>query len=95
MTRAQLIQRLAANSTNLELPDCRLATLALLTYLSDTLLAGNRLEIREFGTLDTQPMAPVQRRNPRTGVPIWLGHRRRTRFKMAKALREKVNTPRR
>ena len=57
--------------------------------MRETLIAGNRIEIRGFGVLGTKRTAPKpSARNPRTGEIIGVPARRKTYFKMGKRLRE-------
>lgn len=92
MNRSELIERIAAGNNSLNSRDTRLATLSLLHYIADALVRGDRIEVRNFGVLDSQQITSRQVRNPRTGEKVWAGPRRRARFRMAKNLRLRVNS---
>lgn len=67
---------------------------ALFAAMRDTLIAGNRIEIRGFGVFgvkDTKPKPAA--RNPRTGEIIYVPARRKTYFKPGKLLKEELHRP--
>ena len=67
---------------------------ALFASMRDTLISGNRIEIRGFGVFevkDTKPMPAA--RNPRTGEIIYVPARRKTHFKPGKLLKKELHKP--
>ena len=68
---------------------------ALFTALRQRLLAGDRIEVRGFGTLSVKQVAPrPTARNPRTGETVQVPARRKVHFKPGKELREGLHRPR-
>ena len=63
--------------------------------MRDSLIEGNRIEIRGFGGFqvkDTRPKPAA--RNPRTGEIIYVPARRKTHFKPGRLLKEALHQPR-
>lgn len=52
--------------------------------MADALAQGDRIELRGFGSFGVKALPARQRRNPRTGTPVWLAAQRRPFFKAAK-----------
>jgi len=67
---------------------------ALFAAMRDTLIAGNRIEIRGFGVFEVKDTKPKPAaRNPRTGQIIYVPARRKTHFKPGKLLKEELHKP--
>jgi len=67
---------------------------ALFAAMRDTLIAGNRIEIRGFGVFEVKNTRPKPAaRNPRTGEIIYVPARRKTHFKPGKLLKEELHKP--
>ena len=67
---------------------------ALFTSMRDTLIAGNRIEIRGFGVFEVKDTKPKPAaRNPRTGEIIYVPARRKTHFKPGKLLKKELHKP--
>ena len=68
---------------------------SLFTAMRDSLIEGNRIEIRGFGVFqvkDTRPKPAA--RNPRTGEIIYVPARRKTHFKPGRLLKEALHLAR-
>ena len=65
---------------------------AMLAQMTETLAAGERIEIRGFGSFSIRHRPVGVGRNPKTGETIHLPARTVPHFKPGKALRERVNT---
>ena len=68
---------------------------SLFVAMRDSLIQGNRIEIRGFGVFqvkDTRPKPAA--RNPRTGEIIYVPARRKTHFKPGRLLKEALHQPR-
>ena len=62
--------------------------------MRETLIEGNRIEIRGFGVFRVKRTKPKPAaRNPRTGEVIYVPARRKTHFKPGKLLREELHKP--
>ncbi len=67
----------------------------LFSAMRDSLIEGNRIEIRGFGVFqvkDTRPKPAA--RNPRTGEIIYVPARRKTHFKPGRLLKEALHQAR-
>ena len=68
-----------------------LALKQILEIMSDALSAGERIEIRGFGSFSLHFRPPRQGRNPKTGEAVALSGKYVPHFKPGKDLRERVN----
>lgn len=93
MTRSELIEKLAADQTHLSQADVELAVRAIIDQLSGALSAGDRIEIRGFGSFALHHRPPRVGRNPKTGEAVALPAKYVPHFKPGKALRMRVDHP--
>ena len=91
MTRSELIERIAAKQTQLSVKDVELAVKKILEYMADSLAAGERIEIRGFGSFSLHYRSPRRGRNPKTGESVELVGKYVPHFKPGKDMRERVN----
>lgn len=91
MTRSELIDLMADSQNQLSTKDVELAVKLLIDHMSETLSAGQRIEIRGFGSFSLHYREPRQGRNPRTGDAVKLRGKHVPHFKPGKELRERVN----
>lgn len=62
--------------------------------MRQSLIDGNRIEIRGFGVFEVKKTKPKPAaRNPRTGQIIYVPARRKTHFKPGKLLKEELHRP--
>ena len=92
MTRSDLVEELAARFSQLTHRDAEFAVKTLLDAMSDTLVRGNRIEIRGFGSFSINRRPPRMGRNPRSGQSVAIPEKWVPHFKPGKALRETVDT---
>lgn len=90
MTRSELIQTLAERFPDLAPKAVEGAVRTIVEAMTRTLVQGDRVEIRGFGSFDLAYRARRMARNPKTGAVFkvrakWVPH-----FKAGKALREQV-----
>lgn len=90
MTRSDLVEELAARFSQLTQRDAEFAVKTILDAISDTLVHGNRIEIRGFGSFSVNHRPPRMGRNPRSGESVAIPEKRVPHFKPGKALREAV-----
>ena len=65
---------------------------SLFNAMRDSLIEGNRIEIRGFGVLEVKNTKPKPAaRNPRTGEIVYVPARRKTHFKPGKQLKEALH----
>ena len=68
---------------------------SLFEAMRETLIEGNRIEIRGFGVLEVKDTKPKPAaRNPRTGEVVYVPARRKTHFKPGKQLKEALHNVR-
>lgn len=91
MTRSELIDLMADSQNQLSTKDVELAVKLLIDHMSETLSAGQRIEIRGFGSFSLHYREPRQGQNPRTGDAVELRGKHVPHFKPGKELRERVN----
>jgi integration host factor subunit beta len=66
---------------------------SLFEAMRETLIEGNRIEIRGFGVLEVKNTKPKPAaRNPRTGEIVYVPARRKTHFKPGKQLKEALHS---
>ena len=91
MTKSELIDLLAESQKHLAHLDVELAVKSILEQMSAALAAGERIEIRGFGSFSLHFRAPRMGRNPKTGEAVALPGKHVPHFKPGKLLRERVD----
>ena len=91
MTKSELIERIAEQQDQLSLKDVELAVKLMLEHMSQVLAAGERIEIRGFGSFSLHYRAPRIGRNPKTGDSVELSGKYVPHFKPGKEMRDRVN----
>lgn len=91
MTRSELIQALADRNPHLYLRDIEKVVDAFFDGITDALVAGDRVELRGFGTFSVKDRDARVGRNPRTGESVHVEEKHLPFFKTGKELREKLN----
>lgn len=91
VTKSELIENIQAKQPQLSAKDVELAVKTMLDYMSQSLSAGERIEIRGFGSFSLHYRAPRLGRNPKTGETVELKGKFVPHFKPGKDLRDQVN----
>jgi len=91
MTKSELIEILARRQAHLKADDVDLAVKSLLEMMGGSLSAGERIEIRGFGSFSLHYRPPRVGRNPKTGESVALPGKHVPHFKPGKELRERVS----
>ena len=91
MTRAQLISNLIEKYRELNPKLIDNSVREILELLSETLVNGERIEIRGFGSFEIIVREPRTAHNPKTGDKVELDERRVVHFKPGVELRTRVN----
>jgi len=94
MTKSDLISALAERQPQLLRQDVESAVNCLLNHMADTLVQGERIEIRGFGGFDQHHRAPRSARNPKTGEAVQLPAKVVIHFKPGKDMKDRVNASR-
>jgi integration host factor subunit beta len=92
MTKSELITALAATQPQLDYRDVELAVKELLEQMSAALAAGERIEVRGFGSFSLHYRPPRIGRNPKTGAAVHVPDKFVPHFKPGKELRERVDS---
>ena len=92
MTKSELIEILARRQAHLKADDVDLAVKSLLEMMGGSLSAGDRIEIRGFGSFSLHHRPPRLGRNPKTGQSVALPGKHVPHFKPGKELRERVSS---
>jgi len=90
MTRSELIAAIAAGFPQLVARDAELVVKELLDAMSVSLVRGDRIEIRGFGSFALNYRPPRMGRNPKTGASVPVAAKYTPHFKAGKELRERV-----
>ncbi len=91
MTKSELIERIIAKQSQLNPREVEQAIKAIIEQMADSLAAGERIEIRGFGSFSLHYRPPRVGRNPKTGDAVLLTGKYVPHFKPGKELREMVN----
>ena len=94
MVKSELINRIANKQSSLPLKDIELSVNHILERMSKTLGAGDRIEIRGFGSFSLHYRPPRRAHNPKTGERVQTNAKYTPHFKPGKELRERVNESR-
>ena len=91
LNRSELIIKLSQMMPELPEPLMDQSVRVLLEQMVNTLAAGQRIEIRGFGSFSLHHRAPRTGRNPKTGESVEVAAKAVPHFKPGKALRDAVN----
>ena len=91
MTKTELVQALSSKLPELEKRDVELAVKCMLGQMTDSLVQGERVEIRGFGGFSLHHRAPRAARNPKTGEAVNIPAKVAVHFQPGKEMRDRVN----
>ena len=89
MTKADLISAVA-KSADFSKKDADKAVSAVIDAISDSLVAGEKVQIVGFGTFEVRDRAAREGKNPATGEKIQIAASKVPAFKAGKALKDAV-----
>lgn len=92
MTKSETDRNPRARQAHLKADDVDLAVKSLLEMMGGSLSAGDRIEIRGFGSFSLHYRPPRLGRNPKTGESVALPGKHVPHFKPGKELRERVSS---
>jgi len=90
MNKSELIEKLSEKSGLGQLQAEDIVNLVV-EKMRKTLMNGDRIEIRGFGSFTVKDYDSYWGRNPKTGEKIWVSPKRLPAFKVGKELRERLN----
>src|SRR5262249_37950858 len=91
MTKSELIARLAARYPQLVAKDAEFAVKMILDSMTQSLVKGQRIEIRGFGSFGLNHRPARTGRNPKSGEKVHVPEKFVPHFKAGKELRERVD----
>ena len=94
MVKSELIKRIASKMSQLSEKDIELSVNHILAKMTGSLYAGDRIEIRGFGSFSLHYLSPRNAHNPKTGVRIITIPKYTPHFKPGKELRDRINASR-
>lgn len=92
MTKSELIERITAKNPHLTLKDVERVVNVIFNTISASLVNGDRIEFRGFGTFSVRTRSARVAKNPRTGEQVNVGERKIPHFKCGKHLFETLNS---
>lgn len=90
MTKADLIDEVSRTGS-LTRKDSEIIVETIFTSIVDSLRAGDKIEIRGFGSFRVRQREARMGRNPKTGEPVAVAARKVPFFKPSKELRDGIN----
>jgi integration host factor subunit beta len=91
MRKSELIENLIDRFEGIPVKSVEQSVKAIIDHMADALSAGDRIEIRGFGSFCLHYRAPRTGRNPKTGDSVELASKYVPHFKPGKELRDQVN----
>mgnify|MGYP000436269896 FL=1 len=91
MRKSELIENLIDRFDSVPIKNVEQSVKAIIDHMADALAAGDRIEIRGFGSFCLHYRAPRTGRNPKTGDSVELAAKYVPHFKPGKELRDQVN----
>ena len=96
MTKSELIQYLSVQAKENSFSARRSADMqevvdSILNHLVEALAAGERVELRGFGSFSLHGISARPGRNPKTGEPVAVLAKKRVHFKPGGEMRREVN----
>ncbi len=91
MTKAELVDEVSKNS-DLNKKDAEVIVQTVLDSIVDSLKAGEKVELRGFGSFRLRNRASRQGRNPKTGEKVFVPAKRVPYFKPGTELKALINS---
>jgi integration host factor subunit beta len=93
VTKSELISEVSDRVPDLNRKQVELLVNTIFRSMGEALVAGDRIEIRGFGSFHVRERSARRGRNPRTGADVLVDATRVPFFRVAKELRERVDQP--
>ena len=91
VNRKELIEKISRNQDQLPQRDIELSVKTIINCMTRALSAGERIEIRGFGSFSLRYRRPRIGRNPKSGIKVQINERYVPHFKPGKNLKKRVN----
>ena len=89
--KSDLIKNISSRVNLLKKRDIKKGVTQILSYITENLSKGKRIEIRGFGSLSLRPRKSRIGRNPRTGSSIAIERKFHPYFRASKELKRRIN----
>lgn len=91
MVRSELIAKLCEENPHLSSREVTAVVDAVFNGITDALSAGDRVELRGFGTFAAKKRDPRVGRNPRTGAPVEVDAKHVVAYRASSVLQRRLN----
>jgi integration host factor subunit beta len=91
MTKSELVEAIAGKIKNFSKKDIELIVDIIFNSMIESLRAGDKVEIRGFGSFKVKERRARKGRNPKTGETIDIPFKKVPFFKAGKELKERVD----
>ena len=91
VNKKELIEKISRNQDQLPQRDIELSVKTIINCMTRALSAGERIEIRGFGSFSLRYRRPRIGRNPKSGIKVQINERYVPHFKPGKNLKKRVN----
>ena len=91
MTKSELIERILETNNLLNLKSSEILVNTVFDSIEEALKAGDKVEIRGFGSFTIRERLGREARNPKSGDLVRIPAKKTPFFKTGKELRERVN----
>lgn len=91
MTKSELVDVIAQRHEGITRKEAEVVVNTILSAIGDALAAGDRVELRGFGSFTTRRRNARIGRNPKTGESVHVPAKAVPHFKPGKELRERVD----
>jgi integration host factor beta subunit len=92
MTKSALIEKVSEKVSSLTRKQTEIIVETVFKSIKESLIKGEKIEIRGFGNFKLKNRRPRKARNPKTGEKVDVPEKKVLHFKVGKALREAMNT---
>lgn len=91
MTKSELIEKIVEVNGSMTRRESELVVNIVFDSMGEALKAGDKVEIRGFGSFTVRERGAREARNPKSGEVVRIPAKRTPFFKTGKELRERVN----
>jgi len=94
MTKSDLIERVSVRVPHISKKDTETVVNTIFDSMTESLMHGDRIEIRGFGSFQVKIREAREGRNPKTGEEVKIPAKRTPFFKVGKELKERIEATR-
>jgi integration host factor subunit beta len=94
VTKSDLIERVSVRVPHISKKDTETVVNTIFDSMTESLMQGDRIEIRGFGSFQVKIREAREGRNPKTGEEVKIPAKRTPFFKVGKELKERIEATR-